>query len=887
MTASSTSLERFDCLTRLPQEVLDHILSNLNDPSDLHNFSLTCKRLRFAGTQDAFWEPIYLDWWSSLSDHGQDCPSRQRRRKDKLRQLVLTEERCISSNSGVSTSGATLVEEPQGSALYSIDRLLSSPQHSTQEHGDRTPFHRICCERLNIEDHFLRRAQHHVTLSYGHLISALDIAHTMGNSIKDLLHILIWDQQLPSESSETERCELQKRLSNQETDERWPKARHLHLRAMSGSPRPHAQYHLALYEFAQSLLGYLQRRDAVSSFRQLSQQSRESDLGRQREESVNQDPRHDTRTLREQCREGSLQAEEALIAMSQFRGVDKVQVVEYLDLLAVYIYMKLRGHSQPILTTKDVVKAILHHLQALSFDVAGPLAFLTLDNSFLHVSLFCPHNRATLPLTLNVIFASVASRLGLSVGVSNIPGRIISVVLDTTSSSCEGAVSEDDLIFFVDGTDDSPIREPDDVVSWARMIGKAEGTTFRSLDWEPTSGASLLSRSAQNMLNAIRNWVGPDLWGQDQDSTGPSHSQRDDSSNVASSSPGPSSWLHRYLANHPATYHQDASMDQLPAFIRPLRRQSAHALPTNRRQCLQTHIVTQATYAAMWALNETRHLAMASMSADWILRYMGDQEILDVGLTSHGEKAYAKQAGMQRRIAVARSRQGQIGIHGYDGASDTQKEEDVIPVWAFRSHDDANDDIDEDDGESSDDSDAVQDSTTINTSFRIPYASHTDGLTAYKVMIPQLISRSLDIPDPRSARPPKVKHSIGTLFQHRMHNYKAVITDWAPECQADAAWIQTMNVDALPEGGRNQPFYQSTVEDGSTRYVAQCNIQPASESCSSDETVFQQYRKLLAVPGLGKVFRCLDLNLRRLRTLPVAGAVEVDSGGDINGGGDS
>ncbi|CAO1634946.1 unnamed protein product [Sympodiomycopsis kandeliae] len=852
----------------LPHEVLHHILIHLDDPRDLHYFSLTCKRHRILATRDAFWEPIYINWWSSLSDQGAESEFRQKRRKQKLRNLVLDEERCISASDFVPTA------EEQHQPLYSIDGLLGSPHQPTQNHHPHTPFYRISCDRLNTEDHFLKRAQHHVNLSHGQLVSALDIAHTLGNSIRDLLHILVWDQQISFDLSEAERRDLHVRLVSQATNEPWPKARHLHLRAISGSPQPHAQYHLALFELAQSLLRYLQRRDAVSSFRQLSQQRRESELGRQREESVDQDARVESRTLHEQSRECSLQAEEALIAMSQFRGVDKAQVVEYLDLLAVYLYMKLRAHSESISTTRDVVKVVLQNLRALSFGVADSLDFFTLDNSFLHVSLFCPHNRATLPLTLNVIFASVASRLGLYVGVSNIPGRIISFVLDSsfksTSAFCHGAIVEQNAIFFVDGTDEDPIREPDDVVSWARMIGRPEGTKFRSLAWQPTDGASLLSRCAHNILNANRGWTG-DEFGAHYEPQIPSHSQ---SSTNVSRPPPPSSLLYNFLASHPASYDQGASIHRLPASIQPLRRHIACNLPDNRRQCFQSHIMMQATYAALWAENETLNSVMGSRSADWILRYIGDQEILDVGLTSHGEVACAKEAHRQRNFAVARSRQGFIGVNGSD---ELKEEEEIIPIWALRGHSDGEDDANEDDGESSDSSDAVNSEGTSYPSFKIPYPSHTDELPAYKVIIPQLVSRSLVIPDPKPARLPNVRFPTGTIFQHRMHNYKAVIRGWTPDCQADAAWMQTMNVDSLPEGGRHQPFYHATVEDGSARYVAQCNIKPASESPSSDADVLQEYAKLLAIPGLGKDFRCLDLTLRRLRTLPAA-RVGADEG---------
>lgn len=85
-----------------------------------------------------------------------------------------------------------------------------------------------------------------------------------------------------------------------------------------------------------------------------------------------------------------------------------------------------------------------------------------------------------------------------------------------------------------------------------------------------------------------------------------------------------------------------------------------------------------------------------------------------------------------------------------------------------------------------------------------------------------------------------------------------------------------MGVDYLPEGGKHQPFYQALVEDGTTRYVAQCNIRLASPAASvssaaeaseedtprndamtiSDES---QIAGLVEMRGIGKHFRCFDL----------------------------
>jgi hypothetical protein len=47
-----------------------------------------------------------------------------------------------------------------------------------------------------------------------------------------------------------------------------------------------------------------------------------------------------------------------------------------------------------------------------------------------------------------------------------------------------------------------------------------------------------------------------------------------------------------------------------------------------------------------------------------------------------------------------------------------------------------------------------------------------------------------------------------------------------PRCCADEIWIQSNSVDLLDNGGRSQPFYSISADDGSDRYIAQVNVVP-------------------------------------------------------------
>lgn len=52
------------------------------------------------------------------------------------------------------------------------------------------------------------------------------------------------------------------------------------------------------------------------------------------------------------------------------------------------------------------------------------------------------------------------------------------------------------------------------------------------------------------------------------------------------------------------------------------------------------------------------------------------------------------------------------------------------------------------------------------------------------------------------------------------YDYRCVIYGWDLTCKMSDLWIAQMGVDRLPNG-RNQPFYNVLVEDGTNRYASQ------------------------------------------------------------------
>ncbi|KIK97548.1 hypothetical protein PAXRUDRAFT_824803 [Paxillus rubicundulus Ve08.2h10] len=79
----------------------------------------------------------------------------------------------------------------------------------------------------------------------------------------------------------------------------------------------------------------------------------------------------------------------------------------------------------------------------------------------------------------------------------------------------------------------------------------------------------------------------------------------------------------------------------------------------------------------------------------------------------------------------------------------------------------------------------------------------------------------------RSNLPIPIKHFVGLIFRHSKYEYIGYIYGWESSCTASESWINSMNVDSL-RWGRHQPFYHVLTQDGSLRYVAEENIQPAT-----------------------------------------------------------
>jgi F-box protein 21 len=93
---------------------------------------------------------------------------------------------------------------------------------------------------------------------------------------------------------------------------------------------------------------------------------------------------------------------------------------------------------------------------------------------------------------------------------------------------------------------------------------------------------------------------------------------------------------------------------------------------------------------------------------------------------------------------------------------------------------------------------------------------------------------------------------VGQVFHHRHYGYLGVINGHDPVCTASMEWQRAMRLEELPHGAE-QPFYNVMVDDGSTRYVAEENI----EVCAEVDSV--QVQTLVSLqPYLGRYFASFD-----------------------------
>lgn len=104
-------------------------------------------------------------------------------------------------------------------------------------------------------------------------------------------------------------------------------------------------------------------------------------------------------------------------------------------------------------------------------------------------------------------------------------------------------------------------------------------------------------------------------------------------------------------------------------------------------------------------------------------------------------------------------------------------------------------------------------------------------------------------------RTENIAYAVGMIMRHRLFNYICVIYGWDPLCAASEDWIRQMGVENLPMKSQ-QPFYNVLVEDGSTRYAAQENLEVADEPVWVNHLevgrYFEKFCKIYYIPNAEK-----------------------------------
>jgi heat shock protein HspQ len=70
---------------------------------------------------------------------------------------------------------------------------------------------------------------------------------------------------------------------------------------------------------------------------------------------------------------------------------------------------------------------------------------------------------------------------------------------------------------------------------------------------------------------------------------------------------------------------------------------------------------------------------------------------------------------------------------------------------------------------------------------------------------------------------PRARFAVGELIHHRLFDYRGVVVDVDPTCQASEAWYETVARSRPP---RNKPWYHVLVHGaGHMTYVAERNLE--------------------------------------------------------------
>lgn len=690
----------------LPNEVLSAVFSYLPSPLDLHHASRVSMAWRAAAVDPRLWQPHYWAFYRppAVPESEEDrllCARRGYMRRAEMRAFA----------EGIQPSSS-----PQPA-------FLDPKVDHGQERGRLPNFHSLFVKRINEDDRLMRDLRAQLDLDCGVFDNLLRIIEGYGDGARDLLFSLCSDQQLTSSSID------QLALSSSNTKQRdWPRALVVHQHAASRTPELSPSHCIGLQHTAYQLLGHLQRRQALRAIRQLQQRISSP-----------------ASTLKARVLESSFGVEEALTSLSLFHFGEASEVSNYLDLLALYVWLELEAGSESETepwpaTTRSLIVRIEASLHRLGFCITSEAGENDLANFFINLALVCPAQRTTSDLVFSGILCAVCRRLGVAAAPTNTPAWIVVVEEGEKPENWSGVEGDWKRFYFVPDSQRRRHRilQTSDVMETVTSM-TAEDRANRSVEdfLQPGSPLNALTSTAQQVSHSLRHNNEPAEPPTTIDSSSPNVHLSEQISLL------PDDLLARTAL--PPQPLSPAALASSLALLPPTQAGSPRFASIGLRQ--------DARYCTLWVIRllEPDSVGGVEPSEDFLMDVTRDHPYLrsDIALSLEMHGCHVKtQVGLTR--SVLREKAGEEA----GSFSDIDYVDGPEPPAGVHG--------------------LLIDAMSYDM-------EPSDGLGGYGAGGPGS-ARERELLDPAHPRNAAVRHGVGTVFTHRQRGYRAVVFGWDSTC---------------------------------------------------------------------------------------------------------
>lgn len=781
-----------NAINLLPNEILVGIFEQLN-PIDLSRVAQSSHSLRSVATTSSLWEPFYLSFWQEEDSRKSHIRGTEHWRDAKRFQyLHKTANRIWEQDSEqMQESGTKDLDQEHYDTPF--PKYLSALSKDPMKDRNAPPeFYKLFCERMHIDEEVFTRIQAQCFKSSGWLQEMIDIYERYGDDVKDILHALITVQRRSDPNSAL-------LIETGEGEQEFPSAYNLRLQRTKRSKT----HHLTLLYFGKQLLQYVQHQQGVCGLNHIRSMSRSNEVTEGPFSWTGMHAVDASQTSDEGFAAVSIAKvfENSLCYLSMFRGGEGYEITNELDMLAVAcsLYLAKEGISLENNGSRQFAQGICKFMQIRGYRGARDHKFHRLDNSFIHLCLD-ESGRKSLPLTLVVVFCSLANRLGLNALPTNTPGRLLAVVQHLGHK------------FWISAADDGLLYELTNLQALFRMNSLSSDHAIVS----PSTPLELCLRASRNIFNGLHGAhmvadlnMGSDTLalvekGEEDIEKAQRLDQIFEETMLASNN----------VFNPRRTFLR--AKDRQSYLVSPLN-EADEGSTLKRRTDSDAYLATAGRFKDDDQSSETKAV-LSMFAAANAMTELGDEAdrngtALSIVTAQHylPNSILSIQSGLKKRSEAELNQSEKMRLSELQTMAT-----DLL----------------------------AQDRAGRKQKRREASTDSEEDKSLLKMM-----------------------HTVGTVFVHRVYGYQAVIQDWDVKCDKGEDWISAMDVDDLPNGGRKQPFYTSLVSDGSVRYVAHCNILPASADLSpSDrkgerkEVTQSQIEKLMYSHDFGDIFRCASSN---------------------------